>query len=275
MKKMTILVATDFSETGMTVVRKALSLAESHGADLHVVHVIEESWFALKQEIKSIREHSWNVLSAQFPQLYKKFFHCVQGNVVREIAEIAEQIEATILVIGSSGENYMFKELLVGSTTKSIIRNSSIPVLVIKNDLPLDPRRILIPTNFSDHSRTTILETTNLFPNAELSLLNIYNLPFEGRLKTYGFTEEDILEYQMQISQNEELAAGTFVASLRLLPEKVQMLTRKGPLNPPLFLEISGSYGTDLISIHTSGSFSFFAFDLLEESPHDVLVFRF
>ncbi len=271
----TFLAATDFSETGMTVLHKALTLAETHQADLHVIHVVEESWFTLKQDLKSIREHSWNVLSSQFPQLHKKFFHCLQGNVVREIAEIAEQIGATLLVIGSSGENYMFKEFLVGSTTKSIIRNSSIPVLVIKNDLPLNPRQILIPTNFSDHSRTAILETASLFPQAELSLLNIYNLPFEGRLRTYGFTEDDILEYQMQIRQNEELAAERFAASLRLSPEKVQMLTRKGPLNPPLFLETSKSYGTDLISIHTSGSYSFFAFDLLEEADRDVLIFTF
>ncbi len=269
------LVATDFSETGMTVVKKAISLADTHGAEMHVIHVVEESWFTLKQDLKSIREHSWNVLHSQFPQLNKKHFHCMQGNVIREIAETAALIHATMLVIGSSGEGYMFKELLVGSTTKSIIRNATVPVLVIKNDVPLDPRRILIPTNLSDHSRTAILETATLFPQAEISLLNVYNLPFEGRLKTYGFTEEDILDYQMQIRQGEELAAETFAASLHLPPEKVQMLTRKGPLNPPLFLEISKSYGADLVSIHTSGSFSFFAFDLLEEADHDVLIFKF
>lgn len=275
MTNITILVATDFSETSFTVLRKALFVAQQHHAQLHVIHVIDESWYTLKQDLKSISEHSWSVLATSFPDLIKKHFHCVQGNVVREIAETAGQIGATMLVIGSSGENYMFKELLVGSTTKSIVRNSSIPVLVIKDDLPLNPRRILIPTNLSDHSKTAILKTAALFPQAEISLLNIYNLPFEGRLKTYGFTEDDILDYQMQIRHNEELAALEFAASLHLPSERVQMMTRKGPLNPPLFLETSKAYGVDLISIHTSGTFSFFAFDLLEESDRDVLIFKF
>lgn len=275
MNKMTLLVAIDFSETGFTVLSKALSLADRHNAKTHVIHVVEESWYDLKQEIQSIREHSWNVLRKSFPQLSKKHFHCVQGNVIREIAETAEAIGATMLIIGSSGENYMFKEFLVGSTTKNIIRDATVPVLVVKNDLPLNPRRILMPTNFSEHSKAAIRQTASLFPDAQLSLLNTYDLPFEGRLKVYGFSEDDIIEYHMQIKEEEDEKAEQFTRSLGFAEEKIEMITRKGPLNPPLFLEMSKAYEADIIGIHTSGAVSFFAFDLLEEADHDVLIFRF
>lgn len=275
MQPMTVLVATDFSETGLTVLRKAFTLADAHNADLHVIHVVEDSWYSLKQDLQSIREHSWKRIHEGFPSLPKKRFHCVQGNVVREISEKADEIGATMLVIGSSGENYMFKELLVGSTTKNIIRGSSIPVLVIKNDRPFAPRRILVPTNLSDHSKTTIRHTAALFPQAKITLFNAYDVPFEGRLKVYGFTEDEIIAYHMQIREQEDEKAETFTRSLRLPEKQIELITFKGPLNPPLFLEMSHEQKADLIALHTSGSISFFTFDLLEEADHDVLIFTF
>jgi nucleotide-binding universal stress UspA family protein len=272
---MTVLVAIDFSETSMTVLAKAVSFMERNGTDVHIVHVVEETWLSLDKDIQSISDESWHILHTAFPELKKKFFHCLEGNVTREISELAETIQTTMLIIGSSGEHYMFKELLIGSTTKNIVRDSAIPVLVIKNDTMLNPQRILIPTNFSDHSKTTIQQTAKLFPDAELILLKTYTLPFEGRLKTYGFTEDDIVDLQMQIKDKEDETADALVRSLNLPFDKVQMITRKDHLNPPLFLEIAKSYQADMISLHTSGTFSFFAFDLLEESLYDVLICRF
>lgn len=275
MKKFTILVAIDFSETSFTVLEKAFSLAEKHNGEIHVIHVVEESWFALEKEIKSIQEHSWSKLEKQFPQLNKKFFYCVQGNVVREIAELSEKLDISLLVLGSSGENYMFKELLVGSATKNIIRNSTVPVLVIKNEEMLNPTHILIPTNFSDHSRALVHYTASIFPEAKLTLLNIYDVPFEGRLRVYGFSENDIVNYNMQFISNEEMSAEIFLKSLEIPKERVEIIKIKGPLSPALFLEVSEIHAIDMISLHTTGLLSFFALDVLEEADKDVLIFKF
>lgn len=272
---MTVLIAIDFSKTSLRVLAKAVSFMERYNAQMHIVHVVEETWLSLDKDIQSISDESWKILHAAFPELQKKFFHCLEGNVTREISELAETIHSTMLIIGSNGEHYMFKELLIGSTTKNIVRDSAIPVLVIKNDTMFNPQRILIPTNFSDHSKAAVQETAKLFPDAELILLKTYTLPFEGRLKTYGFTEDDIVDLQMQIKEKEDETADVWVRSLNLPFEKVQMITRKGHLNPPLFLEIAKSYQADMISLYTSGTFSFFAFDLLEEADRDVLIFKF
>ncbi|MBN2870448.1 MAG: universal stress protein [Campylobacterales bacterium] len=272
---MSILVAIDFSQSSFTVLAKALSLADTKEAELHIIHVIETPWYTLKEDMKSVRNHLWDTLSSAFPTLHKKNFHCLQGNVTREISETAESIHATLLVIGSSGENYIFKEFLTGSTTKSIIRDAAIPVLIVKNEIPLDPKRILIPTNFSDYSRTLIHQTSVLFPDAEIILLYAYILPFERRLKSYGFNEDDISDYHAMIKAKEDEKADVFVASLQIPEERLQIMMRKEPLSPDFFLDISTLYQSDLIAVHTSGSFSFFAFDLLEESPLDVLIFSF
>lgn len=271
----TFLVATDFSDAGMVVVRKALQMAQAHQATLHLIHVIESAWYEVQHEIESIREHSWKTLSKQFPTLEKNHFYCMSGNVSKQISKTVEQIKATLLIIGSSGEHYPLKELFVGSTTKNIIRNSTIPVLVIKNELPFNPTRILLPTDLTEYSKMTIHKTGKLFPQAKLLMLNFFDVPFEGRLRVYGFEDEDIIDYQMQIRQNHDHVIQTFRASLELSEDKSQIMTQKGPLSPELFLEISNTLKIDLVSTHTTGEVSFFALELLEESPYDVLVFKF
>lgn len=275
MKHPTFLVATDFSKTGMTVVRKALEIAQSHQADLHIVHIIDAPWYTVRQETEAIREHSWKALSNTFSTLQKNNFHCLGGNIVSKIFETAERIGATLLIIGSSGENYLFKDFLVGSTTKNIIRNTTLPILVIKNNEPLNPQRILIPTDLSENSKTTIHNTAELFPEAKILMLSFFDVPFEGRLSFYGFNGSDIMNYQMQIRKNHEISTQAFSSTLALNEEKAQMITQKGPLSPQLFLEVSNSLEINMVSIHTSGDFSFFALELLEESHHDVLIFKF
>lgn len=275
MKQTTFLVATDFSATGMVVVRKALQMAHSHHATLHVIHVIESAWYEVQHKLESIREHSWSGLSEAFPALEKKHFHCVNGNVSKQLSKTAEQIGASLLIIGGSGENYPFKELLLGSTTKNIIRNSTLPVLVIKNDRSLTPARILLPTDLSEYSKASAHKTNTLFPDAKMLMLNFFDLPFEGRLRVYGFEDEDIIDYQMQVRHNHEQLIQNFRSTLDLNEQQYEISLQKGPLSPQLFLDLCDTLKIDLVTIHTTGDFSFFALELLEESSYDVLVFKF
>ncbi len=146
---MTILVAVDISETGRGVLSKAAVFAEQNNAELHVIHVIEDTWFTLNHDIRTIGEQIWQELSSRIVSLKRNRFHCVAGNVTREICALAETLDAELVILGSSGEHYIFRELLVGSTTKNIVRDSPVPVLVVKNDSALHPDRILVPTNLS------------------------------------------------------------------------------------------------------------------------------
>lgn len=167
----------------------------------------------------------------------------------------------------------LIKQLL--NLPKNIIRNSPLPVLVIKNDAPLNPQRILIPTDLSENSKITMQRTAELFPEAKILMVSFFDVSFEGRLSFYGFDDDDAMTYQMEIQKIHEVSTQAFTSSLDLGNEKGQILIRKGPLNPQLFLEVSNSLKIDLVSIHTSGDFSFFALELLEESHYDVLIFKF
>jgi len=45
MKGKNIIVATDFSQKSFNVITKAYEFATTNGANLHIVHIVEESFF--------------------------------------------------------------------------------------------------------------------------------------------------------------------------------------------------------------------------------------
>jgi nucleotide-binding universal stress UspA family protein len=57
----------------------------------------------------------------------------VQGNPSREILKSARKIGADLIVIGSMGRTG-FKKFLLGSVAEKVVLQSSIPVLMIKED---------------------------------------------------------------------------------------------------------------------------------------------
>ncbi|MBU3952837.1 MAG: universal stress protein, partial [Proteobacteria bacterium] len=55
----------------------------------------------------------------------------VNGNPTEEILNTAKDINADMIVMGSYGYNALL-DALIGGTTKKVVKNSEIPVLVVK-----------------------------------------------------------------------------------------------------------------------------------------------
>jgi nucleotide-binding universal stress UspA family protein len=274
MKQPVILVAIDFSSTSFAVLAKALAFGEATGRDVHAVHVVERSFFHLKKELAATCDHGWLRLAAEFPKLNPEQFHCREGVVRDDLADLARALKAELVVLGSSGESFSFDAFIMGSYTKDIVRSSASPVLVLKHDHPLRYKNILLPTNLSPASKEAILKTAALFPDAHLKLYYVYVVPFESRLSIYGMDGNEVQGYQLQLQLEAEAAVKAFTADLGLPEERVSTVIRKGNLNPAVLVEEIEHEWVDLISIHTTGTFSFFAFDLVEASKLDILVYK-
>lgn len=275
MKKFTTLVAIDFSKSSFIVLSKALDFTKKMGGELHVIHVLETSFFSLKKNTDLIRANSYAKLKENFPEIEEHRFYCVEGKVKSEVAKIANVIQADMIIIGKSGETYFLDELILGSHTKDIVRNSDTPVLVIKNVHELDYKTILIPTDLSDASAKTVQALAALFPKSRLRLLYFYYLPFETRLNTYGFNETEVIEYQSGIVEESKLRLDTFITSLNL-PSNVHTATsvRRSSLNAELFNDEVADIEFDLLAMHTTGNISFYAFDVLETCKKDVILIK-
>jgi universal stress protein A len=135
-----ILCATDGSEHADRALRYATHLASDQGAELHIVHVIEtltigrlagQNVYLNEAEIKSKITHQAAEITRS--QGAHTTLHSTKGNANRleqRIAEIADNVDADIIVIGTHGRAPL-AGLLLGSVTAQLLHVTHRPVLAL------------------------------------------------------------------------------------------------------------------------------------------------
>lgn len=277
MQKFITLVATDFSKSSFIVLEKAIAFTQKVGGELHIVHVVESSFFSKKVDLDALRESGFLELGKNFSSLKKENFHCVSGKVKVEIANTAKILDADIIIMGNSGETHFLNEFLMGSHTKEIIKHAQTSLLVMKSDHELAYENILVLTDMSEASATAIKKTAQLFEGAKITLVNLYYLPATtaNEISRYGLNEEDVAAYENSIIDESRQELNSFVNSL-MLPKEIDVTTHslRSSLNPKMFQKEAVGIERDLLVIHATQNVSFFAFDILEYSATDVLVIK-
>jgi len=139
-----ILCATDFSAAAADALTLTLSLAETSGAPVTLLHVIDGLptsdggvYYAvpeIKPLRKALEEHAWQHLHAAVPeelppgvQVEKRL---AQGRAHEEILKFAAEQKADLIVLGTRGHGPLGR-LLFGSTSARVVREASCPVLTV------------------------------------------------------------------------------------------------------------------------------------------------
>lgn len=275
MKKFITLVAFDFSKSSSVVLEKAIDFTKKMGGELHVVNVIESSFFSKKMDLDSIKERGFLELVKSFNSIKKENYHCVSGKVKTEVSNTAKILNADIIIMGNSGETHFLNELLMGSHTKEIVKNAQTPVLVMKSEHELDYKNILVLTDMSDESAAAIKKVTQFFPKSKTTLTNLFYLPVDNKLGLYGLNENDVGEYNERVKAESKKNIESFLNSLAL-PSDISVTTASihSSLNPKLIKDELKHIKYELLVMHAKQSVSFFAFDVLEQSEVDVLVVK-
>jgi nucleotide-binding universal stress UspA family protein len=142
MKK--ILVPTDFSPQAENALKVAAQLALKHDSEIFLLHSLEmplsiggtsdnsnlpESLYFIKLAEKNFSE------LLEKPYLQEIDLHEAIGRneIYHDIKTTVDDNEIDLVVMGSHGASG-FKEMFIGSNTEKVVRTSSIPVLVIKNN---------------------------------------------------------------------------------------------------------------------------------------------
>lgn len=135
-----ILHANDGSELAFKALAKALKLAKHERAELHMVLVEEISDFPeiigeVKNE-KAAADRVFRRVLKQAEEMAEKQkvkikTHLRTGHTVRTIIELAQELEADLLVIGARGHS-AFYERIVGSKADRLVQLAPCAVLVIK-----------------------------------------------------------------------------------------------------------------------------------------------
>lgn len=222
-----ILLPTDFSETAGKALPYALAIAEKTGAKLTLMHSIEEPYnFApmieeflerTKTEVrKKLRELKQTIQeNEQYPDIEigtKISF----GRTVLSILEDAEELDADMIVMGTTGASGL-NRVLFGSQTSEVILNAKIPVLAIPAESEFDGLpHITFLTDYNDGDLNALEDVARLAAHfkADITTLHVENkLNLKTELTHRGFKDiaSNKVQYEpltFELVVQDELMAG-------------------------------------------------------------------
>jgi nucleotide-binding universal stress UspA family protein len=140
----TILLATDGSEEAQLASTTAADLAQKTNSELHVLTVgpdyplyeLPEHPAEFEDVLGENRRRAKEVLEQQAKRIEEsgvsvKETHLLEGRADEEIVELAEEIGAGLIVMGSRGHGRLRRTLL-GSISDAVVRHAHCPVTVVR-----------------------------------------------------------------------------------------------------------------------------------------------
>jgi nucleotide-binding universal stress UspA family protein len=137
-----ILVATDGSKEAQLALSTAAELANSTDSELHVLHVGEVPLLyhperhAYRTLYEEHEKEAQQLLEAQVERIdgasaAQAQAHLRMGRADEEIVELAQSIDAGLIVMGSRGQGRL-RRALVGSVSESVVRHAHCPVTIVR-----------------------------------------------------------------------------------------------------------------------------------------------
>lgn len=260
-----ILVPIDFSEQAKYAAKVASDIAKHTNAKIFLLHMLElptgiidpagygsssntpSALLFLKRAHEKFEEFKKLPFLEGLDVQDSVQFHKAYDGIIDE----SKKQNADLIVMGSKGTSGL-EEMLVGSNTEKVVRNSEIPVLVIKRDIEkFKVDNIVFASNFKlDHRKSfqDILDFASLF-NARLHLLKINTIHnFETTKESSDairafINDFDLGDYTLNIYNDVSVEAGILNFS-KVIDADVILLNTSGRRG--LSHLFNGSIGEDL-----------------------------
>lgn len=261
----TIITATDFSAPSRHAAQRAALLARSSGATLTLQHTVGGSalddlrrWLADgSQAARAIEAEARRRLEDLAAELGRAqgiavATHLSIGHPVEQVIRHADELEAGLVVTGTRGAGF-FRGVVVGSTAERIAKRSSRPVLMVRQ-LPHEPyRRVLVPVDFSAWSRRAIEEALQVAPQACLVLMHAVELPFEGKMRLAGVSDDTVMRYREAARREAQQRLHGIAADAGLDTGRVRFSTPSGADPWMLIVQEEQEHDCDLVVIGRQG----------------------
>lgn len=245
MKK--ILVPCDFSKQAINAYRYALDVALQSKGVIHLLHVIElpvlhdtvlmpvldfEATLLNELKEKSIKEFK-KITTKHGVEGVKVIYEVKFGGVGRMIVDYINAESIDLVIMGSHGASGV-REFLIGSNAEKMVRNSPVPVLILKNYYKGPIKNIVFPNTLETENQEELVIKVKALQNFFKAHLHIVwvNTPlnftsdvitrerlnkfikrfmfkdFTIHIFNYGEEEQGILQFTQQIGGN-LIAMGT------------------------------------------------------------------
>ena len=140
----TIVLATDGSKEAQLAATTAADLAQKTNSELHVISVgpdyplyeLPEHPAGFEDVLRENRREAKEMLEQQAKRIEEsggtvKETHLHEGRAEEEIVELAEEIGAGLIVMGSRGHGRLRRALL-GSVSDTVVRHAHCPVTIVR-----------------------------------------------------------------------------------------------------------------------------------------------
>ena len=206
-----ILVATDFSSSSLHAVDRGFLLASTAGTRYTVLHALGLDTLAQLRDLlgtdasavsQRILDDARGALAQVVSDASRNLDVVARAEVETGMADsavsrYAEANDVDLILLGGHGKGFL-QRLLLGSTASRVLRKSKCPVLVVKEPCRARYRRVLVAVDFSPGSERAIHLAGLVAPGADIVLLHVFHVPFEGKLQYAGVGDDLINRYRME-----------------------------------------------------------------------------
>lgn len=250
---MQLLVATDFSEDARNAALRAAALAQERGLGrgtlVHVAPALPpgaefeaRALRALERTLASHADDLERVTGCAFEA------RLLRGSIVEAL--LAAAAPPALIVTGARG-THPLRDFALGTTAERLLRQSALPVLVVKRAAVAPYRQVLVPTDFSDEARAALALAARLAPRAELTLAHAFDVPLEGMLQFAGVREEEIFQYRQRARAQARDAMEALIREAALQTRATRLVEQAYP--PALIADTEQRIGADLIALGKHG----------------------
>ncbi|HET7271127.1 MAG TPA: universal stress protein [Rubrobacter sp.] len=196
-----ILLASDGSSEAGRAARMATAVSEMLDSELHVVHVgfvpamYHPEMRGYTSRIETVRQETQRALDEEVLRIEAadgrvSGSHLRMGRPDAEIAELAEELDAGLVVVGSRGLGPI-KRAVLGSVSGSVVRHAHCPVMVVRGETPaVGP--IVLAVDGSEEAKLATKAATELSEGTSSEVHLIYVLPTPERMYGPHFYSPDI-----------------------------------------------------------------------------------
>jgi nucleotide-binding universal stress UspA family protein len=231
-----VLFATDFAATSEAALPYATAICRCFRSTLHMVHVLSDAGLLMMTggvdyvSMGTIYEDAHNEAKEKLDQISAHFgtiphrSYVRHGSVWKNLADIIEQNEIDLVVVGTHGRTGIGK-LLLGSVAESILRHAPSPVLTVgprvsgraklpafqnqRSDLApveLEIRQVLFATNFASSAARVAQEAAWLAEEFHSRFTLLHVMEEYSRQESKSETvEENLRKLRSLIPQKFEL----------------------------------------------------------------------
>jgi nucleotide-binding universal stress UspA family protein len=154
-----VLVPHDFTTVADCAVTHAAKIAKSFNGEVYLLHVVSKT-----KEVQAAKERL-NKIVEQADNKYGVNTHVIVriGNIFEDIGDVASEIGAGYIVMGTHGATGMQK--IMGSHALKVISHSKVPFVIVQEREPSDTDAyddIVVPIDYSDVTKQKLHIAANI-----------------------------------------------------------------------------------------------------------------